>query len=62
MISGMSQTARVKLFYGFRGIRYGLEGIDSLFKTVVRDLTRAEERPWGLGGHNQRALQGIQGR
>jgi hypothetical protein len=46
MISGMSQTVQVQLFYGSGEIRYGPEGVDlSLFKTVDRDLTRAEERP-----------------
>jgi hypothetical protein len=37
------------LFYGFGEIRYGPQGVDlSLFKTVTRDLTRAEERLWGV--------------
>jgi hypothetical protein len=46
MISGMSQTVQIQLFYGSGEIRYGPEGVDlSLFKTVDRDLTRAEERP-----------------
>jgi hypothetical protein len=46
MISGVPQTVRVQLFYESGEIRYGPEGLDlSLFKTVVRDLTRAEERP-----------------
>jgi hypothetical protein len=45
----MSQTVRVQLFYGYGEIRYGPEGVDlSLFKTMERDLKRAEERPWGL--------------
>jgi hypothetical protein len=49
MISGMSQTVWVQLFYGSGEIRYGPEGVDlSPFKTVERDLTRAEERPWGV--------------
>jgi hypothetical protein len=48
MISGMSQTVRAQLFYGYEEIKYGPEGVDLLlFKTVVRDLARAEERPWG---------------
>jgi hypothetical protein len=48
MISGMPQTVLVQLFYGSWEIRYGHEGVDlSLFKTVVRDLTRAAERPGG---------------
>jgi hypothetical protein len=48
MVSGMSQTVRVQLFYGSGEIRYGPEGVDlSLFKTVTRDFTRADERPRG---------------
>jgi hypothetical protein len=49
MISGMSQTVQVQLVYGSGEIRYGPQGVDlSLFKTVTRDLTIAEERPWGV--------------
>jgi hypothetical protein len=49
MISRMSQTVQVQLFYGSGEIRYGPQGVDlSLFKTVIRDLTKAEERPWGV--------------
>jgi hypothetical protein len=45
----MSQTVHVQLFYGSGEIRYGPEGDDlSLFKTMTRDLTRVEERPWGV--------------
>jgi hypothetical protein len=48
MISEMSHTVRVQLFYGSGETRYGPQGVDpSLFKIVSRDLTRAEERPWG---------------
>jgi hypothetical protein len=61
MISGMSHTIWVQLFYGSGEIRYGPEGVDlSLFKTVVRDLTKSWRKT--LGGHNQLALQGIQER
>jgi hypothetical protein len=58
MISGMSETTRVQLFYGSEEIRYGPEGVDlSLFKTVTRDLTRAEERPGGVCTRDSRMMK-----
>ena len=47
IISGMSETVRVQLFYGPGEVRYGEEGVDlSLFSTVTRDVKKAAQRSW----------------
>lgn len=48
MISGMSETVRVQLFYGSGEVRYGDEGVDlSEFSSIVKDVRKAAQRSWG---------------
>jgi hypothetical protein len=50
MISGMSETVRVQLFYGPGEVRYGPKGVDLLlFSSVMKDVIKASERSGGGG-------------
>ena len=47
MLSGMSETVRVQLFYGSGQVRYGREGVDlSNFSSIEKDVTKARQRTW----------------
>ena len=47
LLSDMSETVLVQLYYGYGEIRYGDEGVDlSSFNSVVKDVKRAVERTW----------------
>jgi hypothetical protein len=47
MLSNMSETICVHLYYGSREIIYGLDGVGlSNFNSVVKDVKRAVERTW----------------
>jgi hypothetical protein len=48
MISGMSETVRVQLFYGPGEVMYGPKGVDLLlFSSVMKDVIKASERSGG---------------
>jgi hypothetical protein len=45
MISGMSKTVRVQLYYGPGEVRYGEEGVElSTFSSPMKDVRKAANR------------------